>query len=92
MITDNDQDDSWLRIYAIYDKKGERFDTPYFAHSRLFAKRRYLLMMEEDRSPLSMWPGDFELHMIGRYNVRTNTLIEEKELVLEGNSIEIRKG
>ena len=83
----NERDDSWLSIYSIYDKKGERFDTPFFAHSDLFAKRRYLLMMEEDRSPLSMWPSDFELHLIGRYNVLNNTLIEEKSLVLEGSAV-----
>ena len=82
-----ERDDSWLNIYSIYDIKGERFDTPFFAHSDLFAKRRYLLMMEEERSPLAMWQGDFELHLIGRYNVRTNVLIEEKELILEGASI-----
>lgn len=87
----DERDDSWLSIYSIYDKKGERFDTPFFAHSNLFAKRRYLLMMEEDRSPLAMWPGDFELHLVGRYNVRTNVLIEEKEVILEGAAVAPRK-
>lgn len=82
------REDSWLSIYSIYDKKGERFDTPFFAHSDLFAKRRYLLMMAEERSPLAMWPDDFELHLIGRYNVLSNTLIEEKMLVLEGSAVQ----
>lgn len=81
------RDDAWLGIYSIYDKKGERFDTPFFAHSDLFAKRRLLLLMEEERSPLRMWPNDFELHSVGRYNVLTNTLIEEKRLLLECASV-----
>ena len=74
----------WLEIYAIYDKKSEKFDTPFFAHNDVFAKRRYLLMAEEERSPLSMWPEDFALFKVGRFNVDTAVVIEEHENVLEG--------
>ena len=74
----------WLEIYAIYDKKSEKFDTPFFAHSDVFAKRRYILMTEEDRSPLAMWPEDFALFKVGRFNIDSATVIEEHENILEG--------
>ena len=77
----------WLRIYAIYDKKGARFDTPFFAHSDLFAKRRYLIMAEEEKSPLRMWPEEFEMYLVGRFNIKSATVIEQYELILEGSSI-----
>jgi len=82
-----DEDLRWLSIYAIYDKKGESFDTPFFARNTLFAKRRYMLMAEENNSPLRMWPHDFELYKIARFNIKTSVVIEDNELVLEGGSI-----
>ena len=83
----NENQSDWLEIYAIYDKKSEAYDTPFFAHNEIFAKRRYILMAEEDRSPLRMWPNDFELHRVGRFNIKTACVIEENQLVLEGASV-----
>lgn len=68
-----------INVYAIYDRKGKRFDTPYFAHSDLFARRRYELMSKE--GPLNEWPEDFELWSIGTFDVQKGNLTENIYLV-----------
>lgn len=75
-----------LGIFAIYDKKSEKFDTPFFAFSELFAKRRFLLMMDED-GPLKKWPEDFELKKVGEFNTNTGDVIEDQKLVIEAKSV-----
>lgn len=80
---------AWIELYAIWDRKGEQFDTPFFAHSQLFAKRRFELMAQDDNSPLQMWPGDFELFKVGRFNIKTHTLIEECEFVMDAKQLRV---
>jgi len=80
-----------LGIYAIRDIKSERYDTPYFAISEIFAKRRFLLMVDEEPSVLSKWRNEFELHKLGDVNIITGKVIHvEIQVILSGN--EIKKG
>lgn len=76
-----------LGIYAIYDKKGKKYDTPFFAFSDLFAKRRYVLMSMEEKSPLQVWPEDFELARVGFFNPVTGDISEFHEVVADGKDI-----
>lgn len=78
-----------LGIYAIHDKKSQKYDTPYFAISDLFAKRRFLIMMDEEKSPLNKWNEDFELHKLGEVNMDDGTVIHEPgpKIILEGKSV-----
>lgn len=82
---------SELAVYAIYDNKGERFDTPFFAISDLFAKRRYTLMMEEKGSPLGRWPDEFALYKLSDFDIETGKMLPEKKLVFEGKTL-VKKG
>lgn len=76
-----------LGVYAIYDTKSEKYDTPFFAVSDLFAKRRYMIMAEEEKSPLRIWAKDFELHKLGNSNMDSGDLVTGKKIILEGKSI-----
>ena len=74
------QDD--LKVYAIFDKKSQMYDTPFFAISDLFAKRRYLLMSEEN-GPLKKWPEDFQLHRLGAFSQNNGELSQDTEIIFE---------
>lgn len=80
-----------IGVYAIYDKKGERYDTPFFAISDLFAKRRFYLMADE-KGPLQMWPDDFRLEKVGTFNIIDGELVNRNGLVLEGLTVIPKKG
>ncbi len=71
-----------LKIYAIWDRKSRKYDTPFFAISDIFAKRRYLIMADEKRSPLAMWPEDFELHRVGKFNMDQGDMVGDGEIIL----------
>ncbi len=70
-----------LQIFAIWDKKSEKYDTPFFAYNDIFAKRRFLIMQSEKKSPLAMWPEDFELHRIGNFNITDAGLKNDNEVL-----------
>lgn len=77
---------SVLGIYAIFDSKGKRFDTPFFATDDLYAKRRFLLMMDEENSPILKWAKDFSLHRVGKFDINDGKVTDGKELIFEAAS------
>lgn len=76
-----------LNIYGIFDKKSERFDTPFFAYSDLFAERRFRLMLAEKNSVLNTWPDEFVLFRLGEVDLITGMIKDKKALVIEGKQI-----
>lgn len=86
----NQNDFTTLEIYSIYDLKGEKYDVPFFAHSELFAKRRFLMMLKEE-GILSEFINDFNLVKIGKFNIIDGTLEEKQKIVLEGKQIRKEK-
>ena len=76
-----------LTINAIFDKKSKRYDTPFFASSDLFAKRRYLIMANEEKSPLQMWKNDFELHKLGTFDTGNGKCTNKPEVLLTGEQV-----
>ena len=81
-----------LGIYAIRDSKSERYDTPYFAVSDIFTKRRFLLMVDEEGSVLSKWPDEFELHKLAAINILTGQIsMIGKEVIISGKEIKKEK-
>lgn len=77
-----------IAVYAIYDKKGKMYDTPFFAVSDLFAKRRYYIMAEEEKSVLKMWPEDFALYRLAGFDTESGKINDDKELIIDGKMIE----
>ena len=78
-----EQKQSELGTYAIYDKKSKKYDTPFFAYSDLFAKRRVILMMDENNSPLNRWSEDFRLDKVGGFDVENGETVGYKEIIFE---------
>ena len=80
-----------IGLYAIWDKKSEIYDNPFFAISDVYAKRRYLLMMDQEQSPLLKWKDDFELHLVGKFNNFTGKTEDAQELTIQGSAIQEEK-
>lgn len=56
------------QVYALYDKKSNKFDTPFFCHSDLFAGRNYKMMMSGSPSIVNTFPEDFDLVKLGSFD------------------------
>lgn len=76
-----------VQIYAIYDIKGEKYDVPFFAHSDLFAQRRFTLMSKEEGTILNEYLKDFNLVSLGNFNLITGEVFVKNEIILEGKQI-----
>lgn len=76
-----------ISIYGIYDLKGQRYDTPFFAYNDLFAKRRFIMLAEKEGSVMYRFNRDFELHNLGTFNVTTGEIVPEKNTVIQGSQI-----
>ena len=74
------QNQMFLGIYAIYDKKSKHYDTPFFAWSDIFAKRRFCLMADSEKSPLKKWPEDFELHQLAGFDTHLGEIDSYKPI------------
>ena len=69
-----------LEIYAIWDREAKHFDTPFFAVNNIFAKRRFALMIN-DNKVLKKWPQQFDLWYLGSVDVKNDPLSEIKKVL-----------
>lgn len=76
-------------LYAVYDKIGELYDTPFFARDDHFAKRRFIMLCHEKGSMLGDFSADFELHNVGVFNTANGKLVapEKAVIIIEGDQI-----
>lgn len=74
-------------LYSHYDKKGDRFDTPFFTANDMFAKRLFIMNIQDGKSIMSNFKEDFELFKVGKFNVITGELESCKEMIEEGKKI-----
>lgn len=79
-----------VTIYAVYDKKAERYDTPFFAMNDLFAERRFVMSIEDNKSIISRFKNDFQLVRLGFFNVLDGVMEQDMQVVREG--VQINKG
>lgn len=69
--------------YAFFDKKGKTFDTPFFCRDNNFAKRHYEIVCK-DNPMLKNFREDYDLYLIGSYNLITGDFVNQKTLILKG--------
>ena len=76
-----------IKIYAIWDKKAKKYETPYFTFDDIFAGRRFLMLQDETDNPsmLSKFSEDFELRRLGSFNLLTGQIeAESPEKIMDG--------
>ena len=76
-----------LFVYAVYDKKANKYDIPFFAASDLFARRRFLLMANDQGTILNQFLKDFDLHLVGSFDVHSGICTNMEKTVVEGLQI-----
>lgn len=77
-----------LGLYAVYDKKGEAYDVPFFARSDLLAKRRFIVDVRNPQSLLSQFRDDFVLVRIGIWHQDTGVIDAFCETLVEGKEVQ----
>lgn len=79
-------------MYSVYDVKGLRYDTPFFANDDLYAKRHFTMMIQKIDTMVGMFKDDFELVKLGSFDVETGKAVNiEPDTILQGKQIEIQK-
>ena len=75
-------------MYAIYDTKSERYDTPVFMPNDVFAKRFFYKLVAEGQGQLEHFKDDFEIHQICEFNVITGEIKKLKvKSIITGKQI-----
>ena len=70
-----------LHLYAIWDRETGVLDTPYFAVNDVMAKRRFMLMVNENET-LKKWPQQFDLWHLGYVKIDIDP-VDAVELIVE---------
>lgn len=75
---------SKIAMYTIYDKKGKRYDTPFFAFSDVHAKRQFIMMVE-GTGMIAQFKDDFELYKLLYFDIPLGDIeLLRKELIMTG--------
>lgn len=78
-------------MYSIYDKKGEAWQTPFFAKNDIFAQRVFILRIKEEGGFMNAWPEDFVLYRIGSFGFIDGKFTNGFQMIVEGGQIEKEK-
>lgn len=76
-----------INMYSYYDKKSQRYDTPFFSFNHLFAERSFRILADKEGTMMSKFTHDFELYQIGVFDNETGQFEYKKEFVIDGISI-----
>lgn len=64
-------------IFAVQDTKGEMFGDPFYAPNVPFAIRRFTHEVNKEDHPYNVWPEDFILFRLGKYEETTGVILSE---------------
>lgn len=73
--------------YAYFDKKSQKYDTPFYCMSDIFARRQFIMAINNNGSMLSTFKDDFQLYCVGKFNLETGVMDDSDRLVEEGKNI-----
>jgi hypothetical protein len=80
-----------LKMFAMYDLKAERYDTPFFSLNNVHAERRFVTACQDPSTMIYRFKNDFQLHYLGVFDILDGTFkidVEEDLITLEGKDID----
>lgn len=85
----NERKGNQISMYSVYDIKGERFDTPFFCPSDLFAERHFVQQIRRGDNMISQFKDEFVLMRLAHYDNETGelTVDTKKTVIIEGKQI-----
>lgn len=83
-----------LTMYTIFDHKGGRFDTPFFAYNDVMAERRFVMGLKDKNTVMGNFPTHFSLVKLGEFDVLTGNFMPYSEpfgdrCILEGGQVDL---
>lgn len=75
-----------MKMFSIYDRKSQRFGTPFFCIDHIAAQRTFIRFAKSEDSPVSEYPEDFELDYLGDFDESKGSMsvIGKPEVVITG--------
>lgn len=67
-----------MKMYAIYDRKAEMYNRPYYANTDGQAAREVLAAMRDPQVSLSQYPADYSLWHVGQFDDATGIVCGDK--------------
>jgi len=77
-------DSNSIGMYAFFDLKSHRLDTPFFCQNDMFAGRHYKMAVDQPNSMLNKFKEDFEVHRLGFINLINEEYTPKWEVIIEG--------
>lgn len=65
-----------MRAFAVYDKKADSYNTPFFCANDDLAKRSFIDLCRDARTVVALHPEDFDLWYIGTFLESTASFLQ----------------
>lgn len=76
-----------IGMYAFYDTKSNRYDTPFFCQNDLFAGRHYKMVVDRHDTMINTFKRDFEVHRLGFFDVFMGNFVDFHEIIIDGKKL-----
>lgn len=80
-----------LNAFAIYDKKGMLFLTPYFAQTKAQGIRHFNDLCKQTDLPFSNYPEDFDLCFVGHFDTSKGAFVPSESPMVLASADEFSK-
>lgn len=91
-----------IKMYSFYDKKSDRYDTPFFTFDEVGAKRHFIMSIQKKGTLMNTFKDDYNLVYITDFCIDDGALsyetIDKKPVpqiktktIMEGKQISINK-
>lgn len=80
------------RVYAVRDGKIEGFMLPFCAQNDAVATRQFADAIKEPGSPFNKHPEDYQLYLVGEYDLQNGTLTPTNEPIFVSRALDFMEG
>jgi len=81
-----------MKIYSVYDSKGEFFDKPFIQRNAADAVRGFEMAVNGDHdSMIKRFPADYTLFEIGEWDDMTGTAVMHSAKINLGTGLQLQK-
>ena len=83
----NANNSNTVGMYAFFDTKGNRYDTPFFCQNDLFASRHYKMVSEKEGTMMHTFKNEFNLERLGWFDLQTGGFEDDVETIIFGQAL-----
>lgn len=80
-----------IQMYSFFDKKSDRFDTPFYVFDEIGAKRHLHMSVVKKGTLMNTFREDYCLYKLADFDIVTGELELDRKYIMDAKEIQIKQ-